>query len=59
MNDMTRNDLTAKQADILDKILALRALTKRNGILTHRSQNEILATLSATDLAVVAQRLQE
>jgi len=53
----TAPTLTALQADALSKIRALKKVTRDTGMITKRSQNEILGSLSTDDLAVVAREL--
>ncbi len=57
---MTRpTSLTAELKAVADRILALRAHTKRTGFRTTRSQNEILSRLLADDLATVLLALEK
>jgi hypothetical protein len=53
----TAPTLTALQSDALSKIRALKKVTRDTGMITKRSQNEILGSLSTDDLAVVAREL--
>ena len=50
-------NLTAIQADALSKIRALKKITTDTGMITKRSQNEILGGLNTEDLAAVAREL--
>ena len=52
-----QNDPTVKAA--LDRVLALRRLTKQTGVMTYRSEREILESLPADVLAAVALHLNE
>jgi len=54
---MTTTQLTAVQAEAVHKIQALMQVTKATGMITRRSQNEILGNLSTEDLAAVARVL--
>jgi hypothetical protein len=56
-NEMTT--LTPKLQTIVDRISALRSLTKTSGFRTEKSQRDLLMPLSPDDLAVVAQALVE
>jgi hypothetical protein len=56
-NEMTT--LTPKLQTIVDRISALRTLTKTSGFRTEKSQRDLLMPLSPDDLAVVAQALVE
>jgi hypothetical protein len=56
-NDMTT--LTPKLQTIVDRISALRSLTKTSGFRTEKSQRDLLMPLSPDDLALVAQALVE
>jgi hypothetical protein len=51
--------MTDVQKSAVEKIQALRKLTNETGFRTTRSQNELLASLSANDLAVVALALRK
>jgi hypothetical protein len=51
--------LTPKLQDIVDKVAALRSLTKTSGFRTEKSQKELLMPLSPNDLALVAEALYE
>jgi len=51
--------LTPKLQTIVDRISALRSLTKTSGFRTEKSQRDLLMPLSPDDLAVVAQALVE
>lgn len=51
------NDPTVKAA--LDRILALRRLTKQTGVMTYKSERRILESLSPDVLAAVALNLNE
>jgi len=53
------NKLSPYQADILDKILAMRKLTAETGFRTNQSQSRLLGQLNPNDLAAVAQALQK
>lgn len=53
----TTTNLTAIQADALSKLRALKKITGDTGMITKRSQNEILGSLNTDDLAVVAREL--
>jgi hypothetical protein len=56
---MTRPaSVTPELTEIIDRIRALRAHTKRTGFRTTRSENEILSRLSADDLATVLLALE-
>jgi hypothetical protein len=55
---MNMAGLTSAQKNALDRVKALRNLSKETGMKTTRSQNEILQALPPTDLAVVAVALQ-
>ena len=54
MSNMTQ---TAK--DALERILALRQLTRETHVQTHRSQREILQSLPGPDLAEVSLALSK
>jgi len=49
--------LTDIQMDAAQKVLALRALSK-SGMITSRTQSEILRALTSTDLIAVAEYLK-
>jgi hypothetical protein len=51
--------LTPKLRDIVDKVAALRSLTKTSGFRTEKSQKELLMPLSPNELATVAEALYE
>ena len=50
--------LTDIQMDAAQKVLALRALSK-SGMITSRTQSEILRALTSTDLIAVAEYLKQ
>jgi hypothetical protein len=52
-----QNDPLVRAA--LDRVLALRRLTKQTGVKTYRSEREILESLPADVLAAVALNLNE
>ena len=54
----TKLKLTDLQMDAAQKVLALRALSK-SGMITTRSQSEILRALTSTDLIAVAEYLKQ
>lgn len=54
---MTTTTLTSIQAQALEKVRALRHLTRETGSATTRSQNYILRALADPDLATVAVEL--
>lgn len=59
-DDMTMTTtLTPKLQIIVDKVAALRSLTKTSGFRTEKSQKELLMPLSPNDLALVAEALYE
>jgi hypothetical protein len=45
--------------EVVERILALRALTKETGCITRRTQNELLASLPGDVLAEVAVKLNQ
>ncbi len=49
--------LTVLQANALSKLRALKQVTLDTGMITKRSQNEILGSLNTEDLAAVAREL--
>jgi hypothetical protein len=54
---MTELKLTQKQQETVTAILSLRKLTKESGMITTRSQSEILRALNPIDLITVANAL--
>jgi hypothetical protein len=50
--------MTTKQQEAVDQVLALRELTRTNGMSTTRSVNQILQSLPDADLIVVALALR-
>jgi hypothetical protein len=48
-----------KAQDILDKVIALRHHSRMTGMKTYRSENQLMNSLSAEELAEVAQGLME
>ena len=48
------SNLTIKQKDVLDHVLALRQLTRETGCITARSQSRLLATLNDAELTEVS-----
>lgn len=54
-----RHELTPKLQDIVDKVSALRNLTKTSGFRTEKSQRDLLMPLSPEELASVAEALYE
>ena len=54
----TKLKLTDLQMDAAQKVLALRALSK-SGMITTRSQSEILRALTSSDLIAVAEYLKQ
>ena len=48
------SNLTIKQKDVLDHVLALRQLTRETGCITARSQSRLLATLNDQELTEVS-----
>ena len=51
------SNMTQTAQDALDRILALRKLTKETHVQTHRTQREILQSLNGPDLAEVSLEL--
>lgn len=49
--------LTPKLQALVDKIVALRSLTKTSGFRTEKSQRDLLMHLSPDELALVAEAL--
>lgn len=56
---MNKPTLTPELQTIVDKVSALRALTKSSGFRTEKSQRDLLMPLSPEQLAAVAQALYE
>jgi len=55
MQSQSRMAQTSTVQEAASKILALRKLTEQTGFRTSRSQNDILHTLNADELAAVAE----
>ena len=54
---MGKTKLSPIQYRVLKEVLALRELTRKNGMSTTRTQNERLQSLNSEDLAIVAAAL--
>jgi hypothetical protein len=55
---MTEQKLTPFQADVVEKIRAMKRLTEVTGFRTNKSRSELLGKLNAEDLAAVAQAIE-
>lgn len=51
--------LSLKLQTIVDKVLALRSLTKTSGFRTEKSQRDLLMPLTMDELALVAEALYQ
>jgi hypothetical protein len=58
-NELTRAPLRPELQETVNKVRALRDLTRSTGFQTSRSVGQLLGRLSADDLAIVAQALDQ
>lgn len=59
MNTTTETPLRPELQQVVNKVRALRELTRTTGFKTSRSVGELLGRLSADDLSVVSLELQK